>query len=401
MEYPLKGVRVLEWAIFHAGPGASAILSDLGAEVVKIESRGGDPIRHRNRFGRTSFDLPGDRSLFFEISNRNKRSITIDLSRKEGKEIIHRLVPNFDVFLTNLRPNTVGKMGMGYAELSKINPRLVYASVSSYGPNGPDVGRGGFDFQGQARSAIMYSMGEPEMPPLLLHFGLIDQVTAIIASQAILVGLLDREKTGKGQEVQTSILGSALCLSYCNFMNALWLHQDVPRHSRLDTDPTRNYYCCKDNKWFAITIQPDDSDWPRFCQAIGRPELVSDERFNSEEKRSMTNAKELINLLDEVFINKNRDEWLEVFLQRDLFACPVNRMTDLENDPQIQANYLDEIEHPSMGKVKVPGFPIHFSRSQAGTTGPAPALGEHTKDVLKEVGYSDKEIAKLEKEEVI
>ena len=402
MEYPLEGIRILEWGIFHAGPGGSAILGDLGAEVVKIEQRGkGDPIRHRSRFGRASFDLAGERNLFFEASNRNKKSITIDLDKEKGREIVYRLIPRFDVFLTNLRRKTVEKMGMTYPILSGLNPRLIYVSVSSYGPKGPDRDHGGFDFQGQARSGIMYSMGEPEMPPLILHFGLIDQATAITVSQAVLAALFMRERTGKGQEVQTSILGSALYLAYCNFLNALWLNQDVPRHYRVDTDPTRNYYHCGDGKWFAITLQPD-GDWSRFCQAIGQPELERDAKFDTLQKRAEEHSRELIPLLEQVFLTKSRDEWLEILKQYDLFACPVNRPTELKDDPQVRENYLDEIDHPSLGRIEIPGFPVHFGQARAGTRKTAPQLGENTEEILREFGgYDEEQIEQFRKEEII
>ena len=402
MEYPLEGIRILEWGIFHAGPGGTAILGDLGAEVVKIEQRGkGDPIRHRSRFGRTSFDLPGNRNLFFEGSNRNKKSICVDLSKDMGKEIVYRLIPHFDVFLTNLRRRTRENMGMTYPVLSDLNRRLIYVSISSYGPKGPDRDQGGFDFQGQARSGIMYSMGEPGTPPVLSQFGLIDQATAITVSQAILAALFMRERTGKGQMVETSILGSALYLSYFNLLNALWLHQDVPRHRRMDTDPIRNYYQCKDGKWFAITLRPN-GDWPRFCQAIEHSELERDPRFNTQENRSEEHSSELITLLSQIFLARTRDEWLEAFRRYDLFACAIHRHTELENDPQIRENYLDELDHPTLGKVNIPGFPVHFSEARAGTRKAAPELGEHTEEVLRTLGgYSKHEIEQLKKEEII
>lgn len=402
MDYPLEGLRILELGIFHAGPGGSAILGDLGAEVIKIEQRGmGDPIRTRDRFGRTSLRLADGGTLFFEASNRNKQSITIDLNKDKGKEIVYRLIPRCDIFLTNLRIKAVEKLKMTYPILSKYNDQLIYASVSSNGPKGPDKDQGGFDFQGQARSGIMYGMGEPDMPPLLLHFALIDQVTAIIVSHAIMAALLMRERTGKGQEIQTSILGAALHLAYCNFLNALLLDQDVPRHHRVDTDPTRNYYCCEDNKWLTLTLQPN-GDWSRFCQAINQPQLENDPRFDTFQKRSEEHSRELISFLEQFFLTKPRGEWLEILKQNDIFACPVNRATELQDDPQVRENYLDEIDHPSLGRIKIPGFPVRFSQARAGTRKTAPRLGEHNEEVLCTLGgYSKEEIKQFQEEEII
>ena len=165
MLQPLQGIRVLEWAIYHAGPGGPAILGDLGAEVIKIEQpKVGDPLRARVKFGRSYFEFK-ERNLFFEGANRNKKSIILDLSKEEGREIAYRLAAKSDVFLTNIRQETVDKMKMGYPILHEINPRLIYASVTAYGPYGPDSQRGGFDYQGQARSGLMLSTGEPDMPP--------------------------------------------------------------------------------------------------------------------------------------------------------------------------------------------------------------------------------------------
>lgn len=402
MKYPLEGIRVLEWGIYHAGPGGAAILGDLGADVIKIEQRGvGDPIRQRTRFGRTTFGLPGDKNLFFEGANRNKKSIEVDLSQKQGREIVYRLIPHFDVFLVNLRRKTIEKMGMTYSELKQLNPTLIYLSVSCYGPQGPDKDKGGFDFQGQARSGIMHSMGESVDSPAVLHFGMIDQVTAISVSQAILAALLMRERTGIGQEIQTSILGSALQLAYFNFLYGLWFHKEIPRHRRTDTDPIRNFYRSKDGKWFNITLQPGN-DWGRLCKAIGRPELEDDPRFSTPESRGEVHSGELISILDDEFATRTRQEWLNILQEQDLFACRVNRTDELENDPQIRANYLDQIEHPTMGEVEIPGFHSSFSQARVGTSRSAPELGQDSVEVLRDLGgYTKEEIEQLKQEQVI
>ncbi|MDD5039233.1 MAG: CoA transferase, partial [Dehalococcoidales bacterium] len=216
MRKPFEGIRILEWGTFHAGPGGTAILCDMGAEVIKIEQPGiGDPERFR-QYKDISFMLPDYTSLLYAGSNRGKKSITLNLEHPQGKQIAYNLVKKSDVFLTNIRRSTVKKMLMDSPTLSQINPRLIYASVTGFGSRGPDADRGGFDYQGQGRSGMMYSFGEPNMPPQIGQFGIVDQATAIMASYQIVIALLMRERLGIGQEVDVSLLGTASYLSYCN-----------------------------------------------------------------------------------------------------------------------------------------------------------------------------------------
>ncbi|RLC94828.1 MAG: CoA transferase [Chloroflexi bacterium] len=399
---PLEGIRVLEWGIFHAGPGASAILGDLGAEVIKIEQPGmGDPIRMLTRFGKANVAIDG-KSLFHEGANRHKKGIVLDLKAEKGREIAHRLVARSDVFVTNVRRKVVEGLGMGYPVLREINPGIVYAAVSGYGPRGPESQQGAFDFHGQARSGLMYCMGEPDMPPLVLHFGVVDQMTAIMASHAILTALLVRERTGQGQELHVSILGSAMYLQYFNVMNAMIMGQPVPRHQRSSTDALRNYYRCKDGEYVCLVGSYREGSWEELCHVLGRPEIATDPRFATREDR-FANCEALIALLDEVFATRTRDEWHRLFVENGVFGTRVNSPMELKDDPQVMENdYLVSYDHPWFGSSLIPGYPAHFSDTPADTRGRAPVHGEHTDEVLRDMcGYSDAEINQLRDEGII
>ncbi|MBM3142606.1 MAG: CoA transferase [Chloroflexi bacterium] len=403
MKQPLEGIRVLELGMFHAGPGGSAILGDLGAEVIKIEQPGtGDPMRHMKMVGSVPLKIQGENSIWHEAANRNKKSITIDLNKEKGKEVAYRLASKSDVFLTSLRRPAVEKLKMDYPVLSKINPKIIYAWVSGYGPNGPDRDVGAFDYQGQGRSGMMFCVGEPDMPPLVSQFGIIDQATSIMASHEVITALLMRERFGIGQEVHVSILSTALYLLYCNVLIALVGDFEVPRHQRIKEYPLRNYYKCADDRWFILTATLFDRYWPGLCQAIGHPGLEKDARFDTQEKLH-ANSEQFVALLDRIFATRSRDEWLDIFAKYDLPVGPVNRLSELVSDPQITENgYIVDFEHPRLGKIKIPGYPVHFSKTYARTRSAAPELGEHTDSVLREIGgYSAKEIAQLRDEGVI
>ena len=403
MKQPLEGIRVLELGMFHAGPGGTAILGDLGAEVIKIEQPGvGDPTRKLSLVGNVQLKLEGGISIWNEAANRNKKSVTIDLSRKKGREVAYRLASKSDVFLTSLRRPAVERLEMDYPVLSKINPKLIYAWVSGFGPNGPDRDAGAFDYQGQGRSGMMFCVGEPQMPPLVSQFGIIDQATSIMASHEIITALLMRERFGVGQEVHVSILGTALYMLYANVLIALVGGLEVPRHQRATEYPLRNYYKCADDRWFIMTLTISEKYWPSLCQAIGRPDLEKDARFDTDDGRHV-NSQELVAILDEIFATQPRKEWLDTFAKYDFPVAPVNRLSELADDPQIvENNYIVDFDHPRLGKIKIPGYPIHFSKTYARTRSGAPELGEHTEAVLTEIGgYSQKEIARLRDEGAI
>jgi crotonobetainyl-CoA:carnitine CoA-transferase CaiB-like acyl-CoA transferase len=403
MKQPLEGIRILDCGIFHAGPGGSAILGDLGAEVIKVEQPGqGDPIRSVMRIGSIPFEIPGKRNIFCEGANRNKKSVTLDLKSEKGREILHRLVRRSDVFMTNMRRPAVESLKITYAELRAINPMIIYATVSAFGPNGPDKDRGGFDYQGQARAGMMYATGEEGMPPMVSQFGLADQVTAIMGSHQILTALLMRERFGIGQKVQISILGCTMFLNYFNLLIAQMGGFEVPRHRRSTEHPLRNYYQCKDDRWLMMTLTPPEKYWGVFCEALDAPELQHDTRFHTDDKR-LENAEQLNAILDKIFKTRTRDQWLEHLAQYDLFCAGVNTFMDLVNDPQVVENdYLIDFDHPTMGRIKMPGYPVHFSESWAQISQAAPEVGEHTDEILtKLAGLTPEEIEALREEGVV
>ncbi len=398
---PLEGIKVVEYGVFHAGPGASAILGDLGADVVKVESGEGDPERYWTTLGRIDMTLPKGDSLFFQLSNRNKKGIYLDIEKEKGREVLHRLIREADVFLTNLRKSTKVKLRIDYDSLRPVNPRIIHANVSGYGQEGPMKDLGAFDPLGLARSGLMYATGAAE--PVLLHGAVMDQATAIAASHAILTALFVRERSGTGQEVHVSLYGTGLWLMYPNLMlsNILSLGPRDISSNRYDHSPLRNLFCCKDKKWIAATHHPEEKYWPLFCKATGQTDLLTDPRFKDNSARKVHCA-ELVAIFDRVFAAKTRDEWVEILLEEKLMVCPILNTHEIEDDPQARVNgYMVDFKDRFLGDIKIPGYPVHFSANRAGTRSFAPTLGEHTDLVMRQMGYTDQEIQELRKEEVI
>lgn len=400
---PMEGIRVLEWGIFHAGPGGPAILADMGADVIKIEQPGtGDPVRQAIRYKNIDFKLGDGRNIFYEGANRGKKSVTIDMASDQGRKIAYELVKKSDVFLTNIRPKTVKKMHMDYNTLKKLKPSLIYASVTTYGSRGPEADRGGFDYQGQGKSGLMFNMGEPGMPPVLAQFGLIDQATAVMASYQVMIALWVRERYGIGQEVEVSILGTAFYFMYINNLIALITGREIPRHEQATADALRNYYQCKDGKWIVHTQVPDQGKWKAVCELLEVSELAEDPRYNTRDKR-LDRSEELVTIFNKAFLKRTRDEWVELFAENDLIMSPVFSTMEATHDPQMTANgYMVDYEHPELGRMKIPGFPVHFSQTSINNNLLAPRLGEHTESVLKEIaGYGEEELAQFRKEKII
>lgn len=404
MALPLEGIRILDWTIWQQGPVATMMLGDLGAEVIKIEERvGGDP-------GRGVMSIAGvgtssdKRNYYFEANNRHKKSLALDLKKPEGKAILYELVEKSDVFVQNFRKGVAAKLGLDYQTLSKLNPKLIYASATGYGPNGADSGEPSFDYMGLARSGIMTAVGEPDMAPQNITGGIADQMGAIMLAHGVVVALLTRERLGIGQEVNTSHLGSMMALQGLNVACRLTLGKEFKRFYRTEAvNPLWNHYQCQDGKWICFAMPQADRYWPAFCRAVGIPELEKDERFATMKTRGK-NCRELISILDQLFASKPRDEWMRILKAGgDFIYTIVNSINDLPNDGQVQENnYIVDYDHPSWGPSKVVGHPVIYSQTPANPKAPAPEFGEHTEHILIEtLGYSWEQVAELKEKEVI
>jgi len=396
MSSALEGVRVVEITHWQQGPYASALLADLGADVIKIEApKGSDPSRHFLVYRAKGV------SPYFETHNRGKRSLVIDLKHPRGKEIFFQLVRQSDVLLHNLRGGAMERLGLDYETLRQVNPAIIYVHASAYGQEGPDTNLGSFDMLAQARGGLMSLNGEPDDPPLPVPVPIADQVGAIVAAFGIVVALFHRERTGEGQYVNASLLGSQVALQSFN-ISMYYLTRRMPRRQPRGTfGPTWTTYRCADDKYIALGML-EDRWWPGVCQALEQPELAEDPRYATALDRAR-NVRELVPYMDSIFVQRPAREWVQRFRELGLLVELVQDYEDIVNDPQVAANgYVVEMEWPGHDEpFYMVNSPLRLSKTPAHIRGMAPAFGQHTEEILLELGLSQEEVTHLEGEGVI
>ena len=392
---PLQGIRVIEFCNVAAGPFCGMLLADMGADVIKVEKLpGGDDTR--------SYSEPAIKgeSAAFMMLNRNKRGIAVNLKTAGGLEVVKKLLADADVVTENYRKGTLEKLGLGYDVLQKLNPRLIYCAVSGYGRTGPYADKGGFDLIAQGFAGIMSITGEPGGPPAKSGTSIADINAGILAALGIVSALVSRASTGRGQVVETSLMEAAIQQTYWQaaIFFATGKNSGPTGSAHILTAPYQAFPT-RDG-WINIG-GANQSNWERIVKAIGRPELAQDARFRTNNDR-MKNLQALTPLIAERLKARPSADWIREFEAAGVPVGPVNKIGDMLADEQVRARgMVVEVDHPRAGRVKALGHPIKFSETAGDMRRPAPLLGEHTREVLAELGYGAARIEELIREGAI
>ena len=382
--YALEGIMVVELGGYIVASLCTALLAELGADVIKIESQQGDGLRPQ--LGS------------FQGWNRGKRGIVVDLRTDDGRRILHQLAERADVLVQNLRTGVAERWGADYATLSRINPRLVYCAMPGYGQSGPYIEMPAFDPLLQARSGAMAGQGGPGQPPVYLRVPISDNSGATLGAYAVALALYQREKTGKGQFVHGSLLNSAIAMQSGEFVSYAGKPEE-PRMGYVGVDATYRMYRTRDG-WVFLACK-DDSSWPALCHVVGRENLVDDPRFASFDKRR-ENAEQLSRVLGPLFRRRSSKRWLSLLEKAEVLCSPVNYSRQLFEDPHILANdFVAEHESVDLGKLKQRSVVIKLSRTPGIAQGAAPGLGQHTDNVLAELGYTSAQIKDLKDRRIV
>jgi crotonobetainyl-CoA:carnitine CoA-transferase CaiB-like acyl-CoA transferase len=388
MALPLAGIRVLDFCSYIAGPYCPALLGDLGAEVIKIEAHRGDQTRY---FPST---LTGETRMFLG-ANRNKQGIVLDLKQEAAREIIYKLAKAADVAVENFRPGVSDRLKIGYAELSAINPRLIYCSISGYGSRGPMQARPGFDQVLQAMTGIAVSQGG-EGTPQVQAGSVVDYYTATLAAYGVMTALFVRERTGIGQKVETSLLQGALAMQSGRF---IWADHEGREAQRDLAGGINRLFKTKQGHIYISAHT--ETFWQSLCQTIGRSALGIDQRYNSMSKRSQ-HIKELVSVVEEALRVKTAEEWEELLCAADVPCSVARPIEDMFDHPQVKAlDLVAQATHPVVGGMRMLGVPITFSQMPSRVQQPAPTLGEHTEEILHSLGYTADQVAELKRAKVI
>jgi crotonobetainyl-CoA:carnitine CoA-transferase CaiB-like acyl-CoA transferase len=393
---PLSKLKVLDLTQVMAGPFCCQVLADMGAEVTKVEPPGiGDQARQA-----MGFKLEGEDTAAFLAVNRNKKSVTLNLKEDEAREIFYRLVREADALVENFRPGVTKKLGIDYETLEEINPRLIYASISGFGQTGPYATRAGYDLIAQGMSGVMSVTGEPGGPPAKCGIPIGDLSAGLFCAFGILTAYVAREETGRGQYIDTSLFEGALALSIWETAE-LWSTGRIPQPFGSAHRLTAPYQALETRDGYINVGANNQRLWARLCDALGREELIEDERFATNADR-MKNRAELVEELEAATKGKDTDEWVETLLEAGFPAGPIYNYKEVFEDPHTAAReMMVEMDHPVEGAVKGLGIPVKLSETPGEIRRAAPLLGEHTEEILAELGYSEREIADLRERSVI
>jgi crotonobetainyl-CoA:carnitine CoA-transferase CaiB-like acyl-CoA transferase len=385
----MDGMVVVDLTRQMSGPYASMVLGDFGADVIKVESSPrGDGARY---IGST---FVGGESTMFLTWNRNKRSICVDLRAPEGKEILDRLIDGADIVMENYRAGVAEEMGIGAEEVLRRNPRVIYCSINAFGSTGPWSQRPGTDPVVQAMSGVMSVTGERDGGPLLVGIPIADFSSAMLAVQGILFALLARERTGRGQKVEIPML-HALVFGLTTRVGPYFASGEDPTRWGSQHSQVVPYQAFQTKDGYAVAGTWGDADWGRFCEALGWPELADDPNYDTNVKR-VARRDELTPLLQEYFVKRTTAEWEECFASRKVLFAPVNTFSDVFNHPQGQAMELvTEVDHPTAGRQKQVAPAVRLADTPAQIKRPSPLLGEHSRQILVERGWTTDEVDAL------
>ncbi|KAL2851440.1 CoA-transferase family III domain-containing protein [Aspergillus pseudodeflectus] len=404
---PLAGIKILDLTRVLAGPFCTQILADYGADVIKVENpKGGDDTRLWRESGEDAIWKPDEAgaktSLYFNTINRNKRSIALDLKSEAGKKVVLQLARGADVVVENFIPGKLDKLGLGYETLTAVNPRVILASISGYGASGPYAHRAGYDVIGGAEGGLLHITGEPDGRPTKPGVGLMDMCTGLYLHGAIVSALLARERTGAGQKLDTSLFEATISILSNVGMSWLNLGREAKRWGT--GHPTIVPYEAfrTADSWFVMGAV-NDRQFGVLCGLLGVEELVSDERFAGNDER-VRNREVLREILEGVMVTRTTGEWETVFEGSGMPYGPINNLEQVFGHPQALARGMVETVASGAavsGEVKVLGIPVKFSGTKPSIREGPPALGQHTEEVLKELGLSAEDVSKLRKDKVI
>jgi crotonobetainyl-CoA:carnitine CoA-transferase CaiB-like acyl-CoA transferase len=386
---PLAGIRVLDLTRVLAGPFCSMMLGDMGAEVIKVEEPGkGDDTRSWPPFS-------GGEATYFMSVNRNKKSLTLNLKAPEGQEILRSLVKKGDVLLENFRPGTMDKLGFGYAALAQLNPRLVYCSISGFGESGPEAGRAGYDLVVQAESGLMDITGFPDGPPVKSGTSIADLVAGMSAAHGVVLALLARAKTRRGQKVEISMLDAMAAL--LTYQAGIYFATGQRPFRRGNAHPSIAPYEVFTAADGYVTLGvANNSLWQRCCSALERTELATDSQYDTEAKR-VENRTTLIPLLNQILSARTADEWLKRFEAAGVPAGRIKSVPEVCESEHLKARgMIATMPHPTAGQVRVMGMPVRLGATPGALVLPPPRLGEHTDEILRRVArVPARQIARL------